>query len=221
MNMRLRSYFYVAVQLAAIGFIVCTGPILTSRLWCQVVEVGGLALGAWAVTAMGLRQLRAAPDVAAQARLVVNGPYRWIRHPMYAAVLLITAVLVTDNFTWWRLIVWLVLLLNLLEKLHFEETMLMQQFPEYAAYRQRTKRLIPFVLGIGILFADWSALATPEPSQLSLCNEYRVVTWVSDKADYCQTPGITAPATQRSQNHSRWSPRSSPRPNCRAAKPLP
>jgi protein-S-isoprenylcysteine O-methyltransferase Ste14 len=145
MNMRLRSYFYVAMQLAAIGFIVCTGPILASRLWCKVVEAGGLVLGAWAVATMGLRQLRVAPDMAAQARLVVNGPYRWIRHPMYAAVLLITAVLVADNFTWWRLIVWLVLLLNLLAKLHYEEKLLLGRFPDYTTYRQRTKQLIPFV----------------------------------------------------------------------------
>ena len=145
MNMRLRSYCYVAVQLAAIGFIVCTGPILASQLWCQVVEVGGMALGAWAVATMGLRQLRVAPDLAARARLVINGPYCWIRHPMYAAVLLTAAVLVADHFTWWRLIVWFLLLLNLLGKLQFEETVLMQRFPEYTAHRQRTKRLIPFV----------------------------------------------------------------------------
>jgi hypothetical protein len=38
------------------------------------------------------------------------------------------AVLVTDNFTWWRLIVWLVLLLNLLGKLHYEEKLLLERF---------------------------------------------------------------------------------------------
>ena len=57
------------------------------------------------------------------------------------------------------------LLLNLLGKLHFEEELLLERFPDYATYRQRTKRLIPFVLGIGILFADQSAITAFEPSR--------------------------------------------------------
>ena len=58
------------------------------------------------------------------------------------------------------------LLLNLLGKLDCEEKLLLERVPDYATYRQRTKRLIPFVLGIGILFADQCAITTLEPSQL-------------------------------------------------------
>ncbi|MGD0017610.1 MAG: hypothetical protein ABSC38_08875 [Verrucomicrobiia bacterium] len=76
--------------------------------------------------------------------------------------------MVTADFTWWRLIVRLVLLLNLLGKLHYEEKLLLEGLTDYATHGQRTKRLIPCVLGVGILFADQNAIATPEPSQLSL-----------------------------------------------------
>ena len=32
-----------------------------------------------------------------------------------------------------------------LAKLSYEETLLAQRFPEYAAYQQRTRKLLPFV----------------------------------------------------------------------------
>ena len=145
MNTQLVSYLYVAVQLAAIGFIVCTGPILASQLWCQVVEVGGLALGAWAVATMGLRQLRAAPDVAAQARLVVNGPYRWIRHPMYSSVLLGAGAMssMVDPALGWSL--WSGLALVLFTKSALEERWMRQEHPAYASYARTTKRFVPWI----------------------------------------------------------------------------
>ena len=89
-------------------------------------------------------------------------------------------VLVTDDFTWWRLIIWLVLLLNLLGKLDCEEKLLLERVPDYATYRQRTKRLIPFVLGIGILFADQCAITAVEPrlqDKDRICYEL-ATTWI-------------------------------------------
>jgi protein-S-isoprenylcysteine O-methyltransferase Ste14 len=64
---------------------------------------------------------------------------------MYSAVLLIALALVLGRLSVARVAVWALLLGVLLVKLDYEETLLARRFPEYTAYRKRTKRLIPFV----------------------------------------------------------------------------
>jgi len=76
---------------------------------------------------------------------VRRGPYRFIRHPMYAALLLVGAALTLDQPSPMRLAALAVLLAVILVKLHYEERLLGAAFPEYARYKQETSRLIPFV----------------------------------------------------------------------------
>jgi len=64
---------------------------------------------------------------------------------MYSALLLVTLALVLDTFTWLRLIFWLVLLVDLLIKLHYEERLLIACYPGYTTYQQQAKRLLPLL----------------------------------------------------------------------------
>jgi len=94
---------------------------------------------------MGLRQVKVFPEVAGQGKLIVLGPYRWVRHPMYTSVLLATLAWVLGSPVPYRIMLWAGLVITLLVKLQYEERLLMERFPEYEAYRRQTKRLIPFV----------------------------------------------------------------------------
>ncbi|HQU29297.1 MAG TPA: methyltransferase, partial [Nitrospirales bacterium] len=49
-------------------------------------------VGLWALPAMGRHQVKVFPEISVQGKLIVFGPYRWIRHPMYTSVLLVTLV---------------------------------------------------------------------------------------------------------------------------------
>ena len=144
MTSKLRSVLLVGLQLACLVYLFLSGPWLALPAWIWI-EIIGLYLGAWAVCTMKLRNLRISPEVAPGARLVTGGPYRFIRHPMYSAVLLITLSLVFSHFTAARLAGWATLLVVLHAKLQYEETSLARRFKEYTAYQQRTKRLIPLV----------------------------------------------------------------------------
>jgi protein-S-isoprenylcysteine O-methyltransferase Ste14 len=139
----MRGYLLVALQLLALAYLAITGPWLAPGIWI-VPQIIGLGLGIWALAAMQLRNFHIAPEVRAQ-ELVARGPYRWLRHPMYTAVLLIAGAWVGGYFSWARLIVWLLLAVVLVIKLQYEETLLQARFQDYASYRQRTKRLLPFV----------------------------------------------------------------------------
>ncbi len=80
-------------------------------------------------------------------KLVISGPYRAVRHPIYTGILL---GLLGNSIGDAELRDLLVLLLALLVfglKVRVEETLLLRQFPEvYADYRKRTKTLIPFIV---------------------------------------------------------------------------
>ena len=104
-----------------------------------VVWLAGALLALWP-----LWQLRRAFSVEPQAReLVTSGPYRFARHPIYAAYVLVNCGL------WLRhptlpfgtvLAIWFVLLVA---RIRYEEGVLETAFPEYAAYRARVGALGP------------------------------------------------------------------------------
>lgn len=141
---RIVSGFLVTVQLVCLATLVATGPTIVSIRWLWL-EVLGLGCGIWAVAVMPPRQWRISPEVPRDACLVRRGPYRWIRHPMYTAVLLVTASWVLEQPSLLRGCVWVLLAMVLHAKLKREETLLRAVFAEYEDYARETKRLIPGV----------------------------------------------------------------------------
>ena len=142
--MTIRSVTLVVVQLLALAYLVLTGPLI---VWHPLVwlEILGCALGGWAIYVVKPRHVRVLPEVDRKAHLVTKGPYRFIRHPMYMSVLLVTLAWLLDRVTLARLVVWFIVVADLVAKLQYEERLLAKRFSEYAAYQRRTKRLIPFL----------------------------------------------------------------------------
>ena len=109
------------------------------------IELAGVILGIWAILAMNESKINIMPKPREGALLVKKGPYKAIRHPMYAAIILTLTPLIISHFDWIRLAVLIVLYVNLYFKLKFEESLLKEYFPSYEAYMKETKRLLPFV----------------------------------------------------------------------------
>jgi protein-S-isoprenylcysteine O-methyltransferase Ste14 len=109
--------------------------------------LAGVALRYWSMLTLGerfTRTLTVLPDHA----VVTRGPYRWIRHPGYLAQILVltagAALLSLDR--WLPLLVAAVLFGAYAQRIRAEESMLAARLgAEYASYRARTWRLIPFV----------------------------------------------------------------------------
>jgi protein-S-isoprenylcysteine O-methyltransferase Ste14 len=77
-------------------------------------------------------------------RLIADGPYARIRHPMYSAIVgwMISLGLVTAN--WIPFVFATLSALNFMLRIQGEEKMMLQQFgDEYREYRKRTGRLLP------------------------------------------------------------------------------
>ena len=140
-----KSYALVAIQFAALIALAVTGPALALKPVWLALALAGVALGAWAIVAQRFINFNITPDVKVEGFLVQSGPYRWIRHPMYASLILIGLALVANSFSWLRLGFLLFLVVDLVVKLSYEERLLTAHYPAYAAYAQQTKRLIPFI----------------------------------------------------------------------------
>lgn len=80
-------------------------------------------------------------------RLVTDGVYRHIRHPMYSSLLFLAWGAFFKSFSWFALILVLVATLALVATAWAEEGENCQFFgPAYRAYMGRTKRFIPYVM---------------------------------------------------------------------------
>jgi len=91
-----------------------------------------------------LMQLGRSFSMMAEARrLVTSGPYRFVRHPLSVAEELAIIGIFMQFASLWSALVLAVHIAFQLRRMHNEETVLAEIFPEYAAYRQATARLLP------------------------------------------------------------------------------
>lgn len=140
------STVLVLLQFAALAVLALpwTGGPWHAAAWVPLA--GAVLLGAWTLRHNRPGNFGVMPEVRPGAQLVTGGPYAYVRHPMYLAVLLAAAGLLVG----WRggahAAAFVVLLAVLHVKAGREEALLAAHFPGYAAYRARTKRLIPFLL---------------------------------------------------------------------------
>lgn len=139
------AWLMVFLQFSMLGLILFTGPVLKQETWVLVLVVLGTMLGLWAIYTIRLGNFNISPLVKEHAEIVMKGPYKFIRHPMYTALLIVCWALVIGHFTTARMIYVITLTLALIVKLHLEEGYLKKAFQPYAAYTEKTKKLIPFI----------------------------------------------------------------------------
>lgn len=140
------SFGLVFLQFAALGLLLVTGPWFANALLGFSWQIAGIMLGLWAVQTMHLGRFNIVPDPKPGSPLVQAGPYRLIRHPMYLAIFLTFTPLVIEFPSAIRWGIWGLLSVTLLIKLHYEERLLLTQFPEdYPLYQNRSYKLIPWI----------------------------------------------------------------------------
>jgi protein-S-isoprenylcysteine O-methyltransferase Ste14 len=105
--------------------------------------VAAAAVGAWTLAHNRPGNFSVMPEPRATARLVTTGPYAYVRHPMYTAVMLASLALAAGWNTPLHWIALVALVVVLWVKAAREERLLAARFPGYAAYAARTPRFLP------------------------------------------------------------------------------
>jgi protein-S-isoprenylcysteine O-methyltransferase Ste14 len=143
----------VALQFALLAGLVWRGAAAVGWWWSGSVPsrlavllvLVSVILGLWTLFYNRLGNFNIHPQPRTHGQLVVGGPYRWMRHPMYTSVLLLAGALALKQPDGTALAAWLALLAVLWAKSRIEEDWLCEHHPGYAAYCQGCKRFVPGV----------------------------------------------------------------------------
>ncbi len=140
-----KSLILVIIQFSSFIFFALLGNMFASG-FLLLLQFIGLTISLWGVLVMRLGNFNVQPEVKNIANLVISGPYKMIRNPMYSGLLLFFGIATFVNFTWLRLLIFIVLSLSLILKIIMEEDFLTEKFgKEYRVYKKKTYRLIPFL----------------------------------------------------------------------------
>jgi protein-S-isoprenylcysteine O-methyltransferase Ste14 len=107
-----------------------------------VLSVASLML-VWTFVSLG-RNLTDTVVTRQQHTLVLHGPYRWIRHPLYDSAALSVIAIFAMTANWFFLATGLVILGLLVTRTKIEEANLVARFGDaYRNYMKRTGRFVP------------------------------------------------------------------------------
>jgi len=135
----------VFAQFFLIGMmVVFSRGILNSWSALTILAVG-ILFGLWTISYNRLGNFNIRPELKEGCELITTGPYRFVRHPMYTSVLLISLALAvaTPIYLEWSSLILLGVVLAL--KSVREERLWCEGSKEYKNYMKKTKSFIPFL----------------------------------------------------------------------------
>jgi protein-S-isoprenylcysteine O-methyltransferase Ste14 len=148
-----RGEGWVLIQGVLLVLVVAAGWSLGPD-WAEVLQLASAVIGFALITGGLVLAVRGAIDLGGAltplpkprngAELVETGVYRYVRHPIYGGLILAAFGWALAQASIVAVILALVLAAFLYVKSVREEAWLSQRFPTYAAYRARTRRLLPW-----------------------------------------------------------------------------
>jgi protein-S-isoprenylcysteine O-methyltransferase Ste14 len=109
-----------------------------------VIQLFAAGLMVWARVTFGKRSFHYSADPT-KGGLVTDGPYKYLRHPIYAAILYFSMAGVAGNWSWQNLALFGAICVGAGVRILCEERLVVMDYPEYVEYAKRTKRIVPLV----------------------------------------------------------------------------
>lgn len=111
-----------------------------------LLYVAGFVLMVWALFRLGRNYQLGGSAPRSEDRMITDGPYSLVRHPMYAAALSISVGLAFLIQSWAFLCVFCLYLVLILQLIPLEEGRLLKAYGEqYVAYQRKTRKLVFFL----------------------------------------------------------------------------
>ena len=134
---------YVGMIAGLLGLLV-TRNLFSSSPFVICLQVVAFLLFLWARVTFGRRSYHVVADPT-EGGLVTSGPYRYIRHPIYAAICLFTWAGVAAHWSWSSGLCGGLILASTVTRIFCEEALVAARYPEYARYKATTWCMIPYV----------------------------------------------------------------------------
>ncbi|MEO8821729.1 MAG: isoprenylcysteine carboxylmethyltransferase family protein [Ginsengibacter sp.] len=145
MNIKTASLLGLVFALTGVFYLYDKNLLFSKNIVVIIIQILALALMIWARMTFGFRSFHATANTT-KGGLVTNGPYHWLRHPIYASLI---------YFFWSCIIAFpfketifavLLITIGLLIRMFLEEKSLIDSYKqEYLDYSKKTKRIIPFI----------------------------------------------------------------------------
>lgn len=142
--MKSLSVLGVLLMVAGVLGLFYTRSMFSASPLVIAIQVAAAVLLIWARVTLGWRSFHATANPTA-GDLVTSGPYRYIRNPIYASVVLFLVAGAGAHISWSSVVFMLVALAGALVRIFAEEQFLRVRYPEYAEYAARTKRMVPHI----------------------------------------------------------------------------
>ncbi|MGB2867351.1 MAG: isoprenylcysteine carboxylmethyltransferase family protein [Bacteroidota bacterium] len=142
-----------SIVASRIGLVVAVASMVTLVFRQSIFGVGAVAIGVqiaaailmlWARLTFGGRSFHASADPT-EGGLVTSGPYRYLRHPIYASIMYFLWAAALSHFSVLNTLLAVAATSGLLLRMYAEERLVVERYPEYSSYAARTKRIVPFV----------------------------------------------------------------------------
>lgn len=144
MNLKIGSLIAFIVAVGGVVYLYQKGHIFSGNPITIIIQVLATGLMIWARLTFGIRSFNASANTT-KGNLVTNGPYRWFRHPIYAALIYFFIGSLIAFPTTEVVLAVILISSGLFVRMLLEEKSLSITYPEYAEYCKKTKRIIPFI----------------------------------------------------------------------------
>lgn len=142
-NIVLKQFVLVWIQFAAMVLLGFMQYQALANVWPVCFVAISFLLASSAFIAFRKSKFSIMPEPSENGQLIIRGPYQFIRHPMYLAILLFAAGMCLYEPSWPAILVALILFINMLIKISMEEKLLAQQYKEdFIRYCEHTYKLI-------------------------------------------------------------------------------
>jgi protein-S-isoprenylcysteine O-methyltransferase Ste14 len=135
---------YVAA-VTGLSLLVMWRSLLANSPLAIAVQIAAVLLMIWARLTFGMRSFHLAANPTAGG-LVTAGPYRVLRHPVYAAVIWFAWAGVACHWSTRSILAAIVVTAGLVTRMLLEEAQLRSRYPEYPAYMAQTRRVVPYIV---------------------------------------------------------------------------
>jgi len=125
--------------------LILIGPCKDLPLWARILSciliIVSNILAVWILFWLG-RSFSILPE---GRKLVTRGPYAIVRHPLYLIEMVGILGTVINFLSWQAVLLFIAQTAMQFVRIHYEEQVLKESFPEYEDYALQTRRVIPYI----------------------------------------------------------------------------
>ena len=144
MTLKFASILGFIVPVLVFIILILRGTILAVGVLAIVVQVIAALLMIWSRVTFGRRSFHATADPT-EGGLITSGPYHYLRHPIYAALIYFLWAGLLSHFSLLNVLLGLLATIFLFIRIFAEERFVTEKYPSYSEYVLQTKRIILYV----------------------------------------------------------------------------